>query len=352
MKNSETKNAEKPATKILVDYFCFSVSVEDFLGYKSENYDFTNIADRIEKKFLLAGLPFEERRGLYGYNFCRLYCGILYAWGGQGTVYIQMSGSGCRTMETHHPGWSWESWIRQLQATYGSLHFSRLDIACDTFQQLDIKQIQRSTRREQFISRWKTYLVQEGTAENSVIWGSSKSDFRLRIYDKTQERQRVVADPDEVPKGWVRAEFQFRNEACMSFIRPWQQSQNISTTYFGLMRNQLLYVSSYDLKNRLRAKLFSWWDLFLGNAGQIKMSYPGGQEYNLKSLERYLFLQAGSSLKAYLTYTDGDIEPLMVGIEHCKINDRQKEMLNQEVAKHQKMLQEAILYAAQVQAQI
>lgn len=321
-------NTAHDVTKILIDYFCFTVSVEDFLGFKSEDYDFTHLAARIEKKFFLAGMAFTPRRGMYGYNYAAYYDGIIYAYGGMDTLYIQMSGTGCRTWESWHEGLTWEKWIYYLQTRYPSLHISRMDVACDSFGLLDIHLIQMLTRHERFISKWRTYLIQEGTSENAVIWGSSKSDFRLRIYDKTQERRRVVAKPEDVPEDWIRCEFQMRNDSVKTFLREWQRNNSIGLTFMGIMRNQLLYCSRYDGKNRDRATVANWWAKLLGDAEQIKMSYDAGKDYNFEQLQKYLFGQAGSSLRTYLSIVDGDLDLLLDSVAGCKLNDRQQELLN------------------------
>lgn len=224
MSQSENKKAgPHGATRILVDYFCFTVSLSEFQEHDETEEKAVYLPQRIEKKFYLSGLEFQDRRGMYGYAYARWYDGIVYAYGSSDTIYIQMSGTGCRTWETTHPGLTWEKWIKFLQSTYASLHISRLDIACDTFGKLKLKTVQAYTRAGRYISRWKTYLIQEGSSEISVIWGSSKSDFRLRIYDKTLEREvKGSVDADKIPKDWVRCEFQLRNDAAASFIRSWQ----------------------------------------------------------------------------------------------------------------------------------
>ena len=86
--------------------------------------------------------------------------------GGNNTIYIQMSGTGCRTWETTHPGLAWERWIKQLQSTYATLHISRIDIACDTFGMLKLRTVQAFTRKRNYISRWKTYLDPGGQLRN------------------------------------------------------------------------------------------------------------------------------------------------------------------------------------------
>ena len=336
------------ATRILVDYFSFSVSVGEFSAESEQNAVY--LPDRIESKFFLRGLEFQERKGLYGYAYSRWYDGILYAWGGNGSVFVQMSGTGCRTWETIHPGLTWERWISYLHATYASLHISRLDIACDTFGLLKLHTIQQYTRAGKYISRWKTYLIQEGSSEMSVIWGSSKSDFRLRIYDKTLERTvKGGAEKDRVPKDWVRCEFQLRNAAASSFWRSWQQCGSVGQTFFGILRNQLLYCTEYDGKNRGRAVPVRWWDRLLGDSRQIPMAYDAGKDYNFDSLQRYIFHQAGASLRTYLTIVDGDLAPLMAGIRGAALNDRQRELIATVRPERRKRLQFPPEYAALLQ---
>ena len=327
-KQNSRKSGLHDATRILVDYFCFTVSLAEFQEYDTSEEKAVYLQQRIEKKFYLTGLEFQQRKGMYGYAYSAWYDGIVYAWGGAETIYIQMSGTGCRTWETTHPGLTWEKWIKYLQTTYATLHISRLDIACDTFGLLKLRNIQAFTRAGNYISRWKTFLIQEGSNEMAVIWGSSKSDFRLRIYDKTLERQKKGgAEPDKLPQGWVRCEFQLRNDAAASFVRSWQACGSIGQTFMGIMRNQLLYVMTYDGKNRDRATPAPWWDKLLGDAEQIHMAYDAGKDYNFDSLKKYIFHQAGSSIKAYLAIMDGDFGPLLQGVAMSSLNDRQTELI-------------------------
>lgn len=327
-KQNSRKSGLHDATRILVDYFCFTVSLAEFQEYDTSEEKAVYLQQRIEKKFYLTGLEFQQRKGMYGYAYSAWYDGIVYAWGGAETIYIQMSGTGCRTWETTHPGLTWEKWIKYLQTTYATLHISRLDIACDTFGLLKLRNIQAFTRAGNYISRWKTFLIQEGSNEMAVIWGSSKSDFRLRIYDKTLERQKKGgAEPDKIPQGWVRCEFQLRNDAAASFVRSWQACGSIGQTFMGIMRNQLLYVMTYDGKNRDRATPAPWWDKLLGDAEQIHMAYDAGKDYNFDSLKKYIFHQAGSSIKAYLAIMDGDFGPLLQGVAMSSLNDRQTELI-------------------------
>ena len=93
-KQRTQKSGPHDATRILVDYFCFTVSVSEFFDHNITDEKAVYTADRIERKFMLRGLEFQERKGMYGYAYARWYDGIVYAWGGNNTIYIQMSGTG------------------------------------------------------------------------------------------------------------------------------------------------------------------------------------------------------------------------------------------------------------------
>lgn len=311
---------QKNSVRLLVDYFCFTVSRLDFFSADA-NEQF--IFDRIRKKMYLDGLAYAEKRSFYGYAVTYNAQGITICFGGRDDIYIQMSGTGCRAWETLNPGMTWEQYIAYLFQTYCSLHFSRLDIACDTFNLLEISKIQRYTRAQKFVSKWRTYLILEGNKENSVIFGSSASDFRCRIYDKTLER--IQAGREEVPKSWVRVEFQLRNKSAASFIESWRRLGDLSTTFLGMLRNQLLFYRSYDGSHTDRMELTPWWERLLGNAGKIKMAYSGGMEYNLDSLKNYVVRQAGSSVRTYLEAVGPD--KLLEDVLARPLNDRQRALL-------------------------
>ncbi len=183
-------------------------------------------------------------------------------------------------------------------------------------------------------------MIQSGTVEQSVIWGSAKSDFRCRIYDKTLERQvKSWVDPADIPKGWVRCEFQLRNDSAASFIRTWLNSGSIGTTFLGMLKNQLLYCSQYDGKNRDRAVLAPWWAKLLGDAEQVKMSYTGGKEYNFESLKHYIFHQAGASLRTYLTIMGGELDEMLRQVSISRLNTKQIALIEQQM-----MMQEGTYY--------
>lgn len=316
--------AQKCEVKILVDYLCFTVRLDDFTDGQTYDHELRSF---IERAFRLGAgkVDFECKRAFYGYATSYSRNGITYCYGGRNDIYIQLSGSGCRYWETLNPDYTWIQFVRRLKECYCSLHVSRLDVAGDSFGLLDIKKIQVATTKQEYVSRWKRYLVCAGNAENYVLFGSPTSDFRLRIYNKTQEREE--AGCKEVPENWVRCEFQMRNESAQSFLQTWRENGDLGETYCGIMRNQLRYWATFDGIHYDRMKLKPWWAKFLGDAERIKMAYQGGLEYNLEALERYVYHQAGSSIRTLIEARGGDITDLLHVSKNAKLNDRQKELL-------------------------
>lgn len=304
----------------------FTVGRECFLteGIDPEDVDETDkgILERLREWLGLGDLNFRSRRGLYGYDIGWDNGGIVLCWGGCDTIMVQMSGTGCRLYETVNKDLEWMALISQV-LSYSQRHFSRLDIACDTFGVLDMSKLMEYTRAHRYVSRFADWEVRQGNKIRQVIFGSPTSRMLLRIYDKTLERTRAIGSAENVPPDWIRLEFQLRNEAAESFINAWQNTGNLSTAYFGIMANQLRFVKERDV-NATRSTMTAWWRKFLGNADKIKLAYRGGLEYNLQSLQRYIFGQAGSSLKTWFAAHGYDWKEFMELCDHNDLNETQQ----------------------------
>lgn len=322
---------EKNDIKILVDYIAFTIGRECFLE-SVENPEFEDntsqgILTLLCLVFGFGDLEFSLRRGFNGYDYSYQREGVTLCWGGCDTIMVQMSGKGCRLYESLEKTLEWTELIRLVQS-FQTHNFSRLDIACDTFGLLSMSKLMQYTLSQRYVSRFVDYFVGQGNKEESIIFGSPSSRMRLRIYNKTLERARELGSMEDVPQDWVRLEFQLRDAAADSFIEAWQNTGNISTAYFGIMANQLRYVKERNTENVSRSVTVSWWAKFLGNAEKIPMAYKGGLEYNLQSLQKYLFGQAGSSIKTWLTLNDWDTDQLKEIVQDKKLNERQQNLLD------------------------
>lgn len=332
-----TEIADHKLTKILIDWLRYTVGME-CLYDDVEDIDKTDrgILARVEDMLGVYGLEWEQGANLYGYRI-GWYCGgIRICWGGNDdTVMIDLSGEGCRLLETLRPDMEWYKFIESIQQVR-RFNISRLDVACDTFGTLKMSQIIKYTLEYRYVSVYKSIPRIVMGREETVDFGSRQSNVMLRIYNKTLERQQRVTDPDVViPEGWVRLEFELKNDGCDAFIRSWQSTGNISESYFGLLANQLNFVQKRE-SNLSRSKVVAWWRKLLGNAKKIPLAYQGGLEYNLQSLRRYVIGQAGSSIRAYIEYHDGDITPLLDAVQTREYNVRQRELLaTKQMADHQ-----------------
>lgn len=320
----------KNDVNLLVDYLTFTLGFDCLV----ESVDNPEEEDETEKGVLetlclilgIGDLEFARRHGFNGYDLAYAREGITLCWGGCDTIMVQMSGMGCRLYESLAHSLEWMELILLVQS-FPRHNFSRLDIACDTFGVLSMSKLMQYTLSQRYVARFNDYFVGQGNKEESILFGSPASRMRLRIYNKTLERIHELGSAEDVPPDWVRLEFQLRDAAADSFISSWQATGNISTTYFGIMTNQLRYVKQRDPENVSRSVLVSWWGRFLGNADKIPMAYRGGLEYNLQSLQRYVFGQAGSSIRAWLEVNENNHARLADLVQYKKLNERQKNLI-------------------------
>lgn len=324
MQKFASKMHEPGTVHLLVDWCSFTISRFDFFS-KDANEQY--IFQRVLSKFGLTSLTWTEFHGRNGYNTGYYSDGISICFGGRDDLWIEFSGTGCRAWESCNPSSNWEDFIFKMLSCYPSLHFARLDIACDTFELLSGKLLAKYTWAGKYISRWRKPHCDVGVGICVVYFGSNKSDFMLRIYDKTLERLARGVEQD-VPSGWIRLEFQLRNKAAQSFLRSWKETGDISVTFFGILRNQLMFVSEVpdrENRNQGRAHVVRWWSKLLANAGRIPMAYCGGMEYNLDSLQRYVLGQSGSSIRTYIEAFGSD--RLLEQVADRPLNDRQAKLL-------------------------
>ena len=258
----------------------------------------------------------------------RLYLGGISIHYGE-YIILEMSGHGCRFLESLYDNkLNWIDFIDLFLCLEGS-HIARLDIACDDKPEdggkgiLSFPTMARHCIQRRYISRstHKPFLQQLG--EESIYFGSPKSDRRLRIYNKAMER----GVPDS---HWIRAEFQLRNESALSFYMRALELGSIGLAYQGMLFDFLRFTkekNQIDDKNQSRMTVTRWWRTFCGNAKKIKGFYVGGLEYNLESLERYLNNQTSSSMKTWLTAHGGDVTELVKIAQGATYNKKQDFLL-------------------------
>lgn len=254
---------------------------------------------------------------------------------------LDLSGQGCRLIETLNPGFDWfgilDLWHDEL--TNKDAHISRIDLACDCHDEdpLDYDKILHATDRGHYVClasdvRWIC------GSELCIYFGSPKSARMLRIYDKAAEQG--------IDGKWIRLELQLRNDAAMSI---WLThitcpDLTIGQIYTGNLRNFLRFVSvprGEDIAqiklagNTGRLNTVRWWEAFLGGAEALPQLYLPGEEYTLDRLDRYIKQQLSSSLKTYI-YADNRIDQRIAQISgmldtimQAELNPRQQILLDQ-----------------------
>ena len=269
----------------------------------------------------LRGVSWEPGKARDGWQNHDYNNGMHLYHGGRDDVGVELSGAGCRMLESCNDG-SFD-WLGLFEYEE-DMNISRLDVAGDDREELlKMETLVRYTSQRKYISKARRCIWVSGD-EQEILFGASSSSTRLRIYNKALERG--------VEGHWIRCEFQLRDEAADSFILNLMHQREIGRTYGGVLLNYLRYTvqlpdesqNHYD-----RIPTTSWWSLFVATAEKIKNIKVGGLEYNYFNLEAFIVKQCSSSLKAYIEANNGNTEPLLKLIESARLSVKQKDMLAQ-----------------------
>lgn len=320
---------------ILVDWLRFTVGLHELMQIspkidiedENELLRHNEILGAVKQLLgLTSEIDFSDSYGLYRYKVGYILGGIRVCWdGNDNTLMVDISGEGCRLLETLVPSLDWLMLIR-IVSSVERFNFSRLDVACDTYDLLDMDKIFKFTMEGRYVQLWNLVPLIRWGREQNILFGSKSSNVLLRIYNKTYERQ-CKSSAEDIPPNWVRCEFELSNRAVDSFVREWEECGDISKVYFGLMVSHLRFVKKLE-SNVTRSETVSWWGKFIDNSEPIKLAYKGGLEYNLQSLQDFLFNQCGSSIHAYLKIVGGDVSELVERASRQKLNPNQNALVS------------------------
>lgn len=295
---------------ILIDYLCFTSKIHAV----NEMMDLLKLGD----------IEFMDGNPRHGWTKCYYFGGIRFFDGGRDDIMVEMSGAGCRFLESiHNNNFDWLDFFDLIMKSGNKMNVSRLDVACDEKEGiLSIEKMVKHIKQGRYISKARCKRWIDGN-EQCIILGAPTSDTRLRIYNKAMERG--------VDGHWIRAEFQLRNEAADSFLLNLRHVRDIGNTYCGVLCNYLRFIKQKvkDLNEEYdKAIICSWWNKFLQGAGKIKNIRVGGLEYNLTNLCNYLQDQVSSSIKAWSIIHDGDISIIWEMIEKARLSKKQQILIN------------------------
>ena len=213
----------------------------------------------------------------------------------QKNVWLEMSGSGCRAFETYGHG----DWQRLFVFALAYCHITRLDVSFDDHSGiLDMQQIVADTfLKKEYVTKANKHKLEMETDDRrtgsacTVYHGSRQSNLMIRIYDKAQQLKRI----DE---HWIRVEMELHEENATNFLR---MHEELGEKWSGVLLNYLRYIDPLETdSNRWRWPLKSYWAELVKEAQPIKLYSAPGVEYNMINIDRYVFGQAGNSIRTYI----------------------------------------------------
>lgn len=227
-------------------------------------------------------------------------------------VYVSLSGQGCRLLEDYNStiNFDWYDFISALTSSF-DVSFRRIDIAIDDYTDLlNTKKLWfRYYKKGKFAGACRSVPdYREGKSEE-LYFGSTQSDYMIRIYNKGLERgfsngeDIVVSTTGEVVKHWWRLEQQIRGHKSEQFIEKWLMagSTALGDISCGYIHEFIRFLTKpNDKKNSQRLTVCDWWLEFLNNAQRIKFVSKPGTVYNKHKLESFINHQVSSSIRTYI----------------------------------------------------
>lgn len=279
---------------ILIDWFSFTSKIDS--------------VDTIKKLLGLddPAIVFQELGGMHGYKDRFYFEGISIHYNGSqkinldGSVWVEMSGSGCRAFEQYSSHNDWRFILSHILADLDSYHITRCDIAYDDWQGvLDIDLMRRESEKHNIVSKFRDYGVDMSfiNGDITLYYGSRKSDVLFRCYNKAAERCRA----DEI-NHWIRFELQLRDEYALNFLLEFYRTENLGRVFSGVVNNYLRYVKpSRSDRNKARWSIRRWWLKFIDSVEKISLYTQKGTDYNEYKLHEFVINNAGNAVDTFIT---------------------------------------------------
>lgn len=259
--------------------------------------------DTVESIIDMLGFKFpvkwENSYGFYGYKNRIFFDGISIHfdhWNKETDFpLLEITGQGCRDFETYTNG-DWDRLFIRALSPLDGYHVTRLDVAYDDHTGiLDIGKMVRKTYKREFVARSQTGTITDQFKREidamSIMFGTRKSDFYIRIYDKARERGYTDG------RHWIRCESVFKDDRAYEFLK---NDMPIGKKYCGVLKNYLRFVDRSDDTNKRRWKMSKFWERFIGDCNSVSVYTPQDVSTNLSRIGRYIFHQAGNSIETYI----------------------------------------------------
>lgn len=297
---------------VTIDFIEFAVkncSLDDILSFLSfETVEFLHTGkfnNNYEKSLTLKGfckIGYENTKSAYD-------------------IYVSLSGSGCRLLEDYKDdSFQWNIFIRDLVNKF-DVDIRRIDVALDDYTDtLNTKKLYFGYYcRGKFAGACRSVPDFRDGRTEELIFGSTQSNYLIRIYNKALERgykpgdQIIDTNTGEVVPYWWRLEQQMRGHKAHQFALLFLMNDvnKLLEISLGYVHEFIRFLTKFnDKKNSQRIPECSWWLKFLGDAQRIKFFSKPGSVYNLSKLDKFLNQQVSSSIKTYIHMLGLDPEQL------------------------------------------
>lgn len=230
--------------------------------------------------------------------------------------HVEATGEGCRELEAawRAAGTSpdWPGYLGYLRALGCS--FSRADVACDDHAgHLDLAVMQGKMEARELTSRWQKWrpvypelALGETPSGPTLYLGSTKSDLRMRVYNK-EEEQKKKGNP--TAGHWVRCELQARNARADAVVAALCEAKDLSAIA-GILRGLVEFREAGEDTNVSRWAVSPWWDAFLSAVSRVSLvALP--KVRTIETVRRWVREQVSPSLALLMTAAGGDVEELL-----------------------------------------
>lgn len=325
----------------IVDWLSFTIL--DTSKYTIDNI-ITDILQLDKKTFI------KLDKGQHGYLSQIAYDNIrIFSDGLEGMgIHVQMSGSGCRVYEHETKG----NWM-QLFKYIKNFNVTRLDLAIDDKQEyLNMDILIQKTENREIVTQFRKYNIHksgrfEDTFDGKTLYiGSSTSDIRIRIYDKTYEQcikllqnakndiEKSIIKNQLLTQHWIRCELQFRDELAKSMLN--LLCEKTQEEYFeyiaGVLKDKIRYVDPSNDSNRRRWKESDFWIAFLEGIKKIKIGLCKKIKTFIDTLNHFE-KQYAPTLATIFTFFEGDLEKIIEIIQRGKARMKKRHFMSINVTK-------------------
>lgn len=253
---------------------------------------------------------FKDGYGHHGYSKSVYFNGIFIYYDyvqEPGRVWLEMSGTGCRTFETFADGVTFLDLFKRCIGDDPFFTVNRVDLAYDIFDDpLLFDRIKNASESGCIISQFGQAEIQEcynlvgGSLARDFIgrtiyFGSAKSELRFRLYDKRLERKR-----DDLIS-WYRLEIVFRRSLALEFITNLLSSaSDVGSVFNGYIDHYLRIVERGSDSNYRRWSSPDWWKRFTLRASKIKKIEKKDSKYNILNAQYLVQNMYGNTIDVIL----------------------------------------------------